>query len=44
MDINCVVDKNKYKKDIKDKNLLRVIEKATNKNDEYKYENIKGGG
>ena len=33
-------DKNKYKKDIKDKNLLRVIEKATNKNDEYKYENI----
>ena len=28
------------KKDIKDKNLLRVIEKATNKNDEYKYENI----
>lgn len=33
-------DKNKYKKDIKDKNLLRVIEKATDKNDEYKYENI----
>ena len=33
-------DKNKYKKYIKDKNLLRVIEKATNKNDEYKYENI----
>ena len=33
-------DKNKYKKDIKDKSLLRVIEKATDKNDEYKYKDI----